>query len=428
MSDTNPPESADPPNQAAAAAPSTHPSMRHMVGSSLLSLLIVLVLLTVLRFLLPPLLESSRYSWHRGHLRAEYEQSAQNLKQISWEGLSQISRLVTKRVQPSVVHITVSNQQPLGSTLSRKPKNLIPKAGPNRETRLSPESNFDSFGATGQGSGVIVSDDGYILTNHHVLSGGVEITVYLADQRMLSAEIVGVDKTTDLALLKIDAQDLMPIDWGDSDTLEIGSPVWAVGSPFGLTGSVSFGILSGKHRVDLNANPQYRSSRERISSRYADLMQSDVAVNPGNSGGPLVNGRGEIIGINTAIVGESYRGVSFSIPSNIAKDVLSELIKHGRVRRGWLGVELVPEILSDTSVETPAVVVRAVVPDSPAAQANLVPGDRVTKLNDIDIVSVEQAIDTIRDTPAGESIQIHLQRDGQPIVVQAILGELSFAP
>jgi serine protease Do len=157
-------------------------------------------------------------------------------------------------------------------------------------------------------------------------------------------------------------------------------------------------------------------------------MQSDVAVNPGNSGGPLVNGRGEIIGINTAIVGESYRGVSFSIPSNIAKDVLSELIKHGRVRRGWLGVELVPEILSDTSVETPAVVVRAVVPDSPAAQANLVPGDRVTKLNDIDIVSVEQAIDTIRDTPAGESIQIHLQRDGQPIVVQAILGELSFAP
>jgi S1-C subfamily serine protease len=157
-------------------------------------------------------------------------------------------------------------------------------------------------------------------------------------------------------------------------------------------------------------------------------MQSDVAVNPGNSGGPLVNGRGEIIGINTAIVGESYRGVSFSIPSNVAKEVLDELIEHGRVRRGWLGVELVPEILSDTALETPAVVVRAVVPDSPAAQAGLAPGDRVIKLNEIEVVSVEQAIDTIRDTSAGESIRVHLQRDGQSIVVQATLGELNFAP
>lgn len=402
--------------------------MRHLVGSSLLSLLVVLVLLTALRYLLPPMLESSRYSWHRGHLRAEYEQSGEELQQVSWEGLSQVSRLVSKRVQPSVVHITVSNQQPLSSTLSRKPKDLVPKAGPNRETRWNAENGIDGFSSSGQGSGVIVSNDGYILTNHHVLNGGVEITVYLADQRILSAEIVGVDKTTDLALLKIDAQDLMPIHWGDSDAVEIGAPVWALGSPFGLTGSVSFGILSGKHRVDLNANPQYRSSRERISSRYADLMQSDVAVNPGNSGGPLVNGRGELIGINTAIVGESYRGVSFSIPSNVAKGVLDQLLQHGRVRRGWLGVELVPEVLTDPSIETPAIVVRAVVPDSPAAQAGLAPGDRVIKISDVEVASVEQAIDTIRDTPAGDTIEIHLQRDGQRVVVQAILGELSFAP
>jgi serine protease Do len=418
MSETNPNE----------PAPSNHPSMRHLIGSSLLSLVIVLVLLTVLRYLLPPMLESSRYSWHRGQLRAEYEQSGEKLEQISWDGLSEVSRLVTKRVQPSVVHITISNQQPLTSTLSRKPKDLLPKSGTNRETRWNADSGIDALSPSGQGSGVLVSNDGHILTNYHVLNGGVEITVYLTDQRMLPAEIVGVDKTTDLALLKIDAKDLMPIDWGDSDAVEIGAPVWAVGSPFGLTGSVSFGILSGKHRVDLNANPQYRSSRERISSRYADLMQSDVAVNPGNSGGPLVNGRGQIIGINTAIVGESYRGVSFSIPSNVAKEVLDQLLKHGRVRRGWLGVELVPEILTDPSIETPAVVVRAVVPDSPAAQAGLSPGDRVIKLNETEVVSVEQAIDTIRDTPAGASIEIHLQRDGQRVVVQTVLGELSFAP
>jgi S1-C subfamily serine protease len=216
MSDTN--------QEEPTAGSSNHPSMRHLVSSSLLSLLVVLVLLTVLRYLLPPMLESSRYSWHRGHLRAEYEQSGAELKQISWEGLTQVSRLVTKRVQPSVVHITVSNQQALSSSLSRKPRDLVPKAGPNRETRYN-NGGVDGFSASGQGSGVIVSQDGHILTNHHVLSGGVEVTVYLADQRILPAEIVGVDKTTDLALLKIDAENLMPIDWGDSDSIEIGSPV-----------------------------------------------------------------------------------------------------------------------------------------------------------------------------------------------------------
>ena len=402
--------------------------MRHLIGSSLLSLLVVLILLVVLRFLLPPMLEFSRYSWHRGHLRAEYEQSGQRLEKISLDGLSEVSRWVTKRAQPSVVHITVSNQQPLNATLSRKPKDTVPRTGPNRETRWNSESILDGLSPSGQGSGVIVSDDGHILTNHHVLNGGVDITVYLADQRIVQAEIIGVDPTTDLALLKIDANDLLPIDWGDSDNTEIGSPVWAIGSPFGLTGSVSFGILSGKHRVDLNANPQYRSSRERISSRYSDLMQSDVAVNPGNSGGPLVNGRGELIGINTAIVGETYRGVSFSIPSSVAKTVYQQLIQNGRVCRGWLGVELVPEILSETATENPSVVVRALVPDSPAALVGLEPGDRILKLNNIDIVSVEQAIDTIRDTPAGDTIDIHLQRDGQTSVVQATLGELRFAP
>jgi len=226
--------------------------MRHLIGSSLLSLLVVLILLVVLRFLLPPMLEFSRYSWHRGHLRAEYEQSAQRLEKISLDGLSEVSRWVTKRAQPSVVHITVSNQQPLNATLSRKPKDTVPRTGPNRETRWNSEGILDGLSPSGQGSGVIVSDDGHILTNHHVLNGGVDITVYLADQRIVQAEIIGVDPTTDLALLKIDANDLLPIDWGDSDNTEIGSPVWAIGSPFGLTGSVSFGILSGKHRVDLN--------------------------------------------------------------------------------------------------------------------------------------------------------------------------------
>lgn len=412
---------------AARTASNPAPTFASLCVSTLLSLGVVLVLLVCLRYLLPPMLESSRYSWHRGQLRAEYEMAGEQLERVSWEGLSQVSRAVAKRASPSVVHITVSNRNPQSQYLSREPLDAMPRSGPNREPGRNPELR-DYRNPSGQGSGVIVDARGYILTNYHVLEGGVDTTVYLADDRMVAAEIVGVDRTTDLALLKIEAGELMPIEWGDSDAMDVGSPVWALGSPFGLTGSVSFGILSGKHRVDLNANVQYRSSRDRISSRYSDLMQSDVAVNPGNSGGPLVNARGEMIGINTAIVGESYRGVSFSIPSNLAKEVFSQFMKHGRVRRGWLGVELVME-WPDGQRETPSsVVVKAVVPDSPAARAGIYPGDRITHFEGDTVVSVEQLIDAIRDATAEATVHLTLRRDDQSIDVEAKLGELSFAP
>ena len=390
---------------------SSTPTVWSLLVSTTFSLVGVLILLVCLRYLLPPMLESSRYSWHRGQLRAEYELAGQQLENVSWEGLSQVSQTVARRVNPSVVHIQLA----------------IPSDESENQSRWNPD--MKSFRIpSGQGSGIIVSEDGYILTNQHVLESNSEIQVYLADNRVLPAKVVGLDRTTDLALLKVDANDLLPITWGNSDELDIGSPVWAVGSPFGLAGSVSFGILSGKHRLDLNANPQYRGSRERITSRYSDLMQSDVAVNPGNSGGPLVNAKGELIGINTAIVGESYRGVSFSIPSRIAREVLDQFLAHGRVRRGWIGVELAMEIVPDGEDTKPRVVVRVVLPDSPADRAGIYPGDRITEFNGEIVNNVQELIDSIRTSPADETVSLKLDRDGTEVKVELTLGELNFAP
>ncbi len=395
----------------ASFASSSTPTVWSLMVSTTFSLLGVLILLVCLRYLLPPMLESSRYSWHRGQLRAEYELAGAQLENVSWEGLSQVSQTVARRVHPSVVHIQLSMKNGDSETISRWNPDM-------KSLRMT----------SGQGSGIIVSEDGYILTNQHVLESDAEIQVYLADNRVLPAKVVGLDRTTDLALLKVDAQDLLPITWGDSDDLDVGSPVWAVGSPFGLAGSVSFGILSGKHRLDLNANPQYRGSRERITSRYSDLMQSDVAVNPGNSGGPLVNGKGELIGINTAIVGESYRGVSFSIPSRIAREVLDQFLAHGRVRRGWVGVELAMEIIPEREDTKPRVVVRVVAPNSPAERAGIYPGDRITEFNGQPVVDVQQLIESIRTTPADSVIQLKIDRDGEELAIDLTLGELSFAP
>ena len=411
--DPNPSHSSVPAGsvRAGSAPAGSAPTVGSLLVSTMFSLGGVLILLVCLRYLLPPMLESSRYSWHRGQLRAEYELAGQQLQNVSWEGLSEISQTVTRRVNPSVVHIQVSLKDEDSERLGRWNPDLQGFRVPS-----------------GQGSGIVVSADGYILTNYHVLESNSDIQVYLPDNRTLPAKVVGVDRTTDLALLKVDANGLLPIAWGDSDEVDIGSPVWAIGSPFGLAGSVSFGILSGKHRIDLNANPQYRGSRERITSRYSDLMQSDVAVNPGNSGGPLVNGRGELIGINTAIVGESYRGVSFSIPSRIAREVLDQFMAHGRVRRGWLGVELAAEIVPEGETTVPRVVVRSVAPDSPANRAGIYPGDRILEFNGKPVGSVQELIDSIRTTPAEASALLKLDRDGSEVAIELTLGELNYAP
>ena len=314
----------------------------------------------------------------------------------------------------------------------------------------------------GQGSGVIVDSRGYILTNYHVIndeedrmSRNDRINVYLADERTCKAELIGFDSARDLAVLKIEANDLMPITWGDSECLDVGAPVWAVGSPFGLTGSITFGILSGKHRLDLSGTSYERrflgdSQRNgQMNARYTDLMQSDVAVNPGNSGGPLVNGRGELIGINTAIIGEAYRGVSFSIPSSIAKIVFDKIVESGSMRPGWLGVQLVrvsewqqllaaqnnPLGFVDGIEEPSAKTIRAKAPlrgavvrelvgqDSPAAIAGLRVGDWIQEIDNHPVKGVEDLIFAIGKTSVGSKVQLTIERNGHRNQIDVVIGE-----
>ncbi len=422
------------------------PTAVSLLLSTFLSLVVVLVLLIALRFLLPSMLEFSRYAWHRGQLRAEYEMAGQQLERVSWEGLSTVSQTVAKRVSPSVVHIMMSTLDPNASDQSLEMKL---RSNPRR-TKV------------GQGSGIVVDNRGYVLTNYHVLDDGSQIIVILADERTCTAELVGFDKLTDLAVLKINAVDLLPISWGDSDCIDVGSPVWAVGSPFGLTGSVTFGILSSKHRLDLSGtsyedtirNPLTRGDTRKASPTYSDLMQSDVAVNPGNSGGPLVNSRGEMIGINTAIIGESYRGVSFSIPSNIARVVFQQILESGKMRRGWVGVKLEKasewKRLTQSSLpfqpphssQTPetdeeplehalewaklpirGAVVSGVFESSPAFNAGLKVGDTIVQINGHQVKGVEDLIFEIGKTPVGDQVALTVDRNEERMKINVKVSE-----
>src|SRR5690349_19720543 len=180
----------------------------------------------------------------------------------------------------------------------------------------------------GQGSGVIVSPDGYVLTNNHVIDGAREVTVTLPDKREFQGKIVGADPKTDLAVVKIDGQNLPSVAWGDASKLQVGEYVLAVGNPFGLNSTVTLGIVSalGRGRMGI--------------TQYEDFIQTDAAINPGNSGGALVNTRGELVGINTAILSQSggYQGISFVVPTSMSKPIYESLIKHGKVVRGYLGI------------------------------------------------------------------------------------------
>lgn len=371
------------------------------ITQALITMCMLACTLAAARFLVPTIIEEARYSWRRGQLRADYEASGDGLSMVGMDALSAAYQMVTQRVAPSVVHIEVIRTEDFGRSNFRT---------------IAKGSEFD-VPSRDQGSGVVVSEDGYVVTNHHVVSGGSLITVGLSDGRRVRAKVVGSDPPTDIALLKIEADGLTPIDWADSDDTEVGTPVWAVGSPFGLDRTVTFGILSGKHRA------------AKAGTSYQDFMQSDVAVNPGNSGGPLVDGRGRLVGINTAIVGETYRGVSFSIPSNVARRVFQRLRDTGTFERGWLGVELakVPDGIIPTGLSPGhgAMVSRLVDSAAPAAIAGLATGDIIVAFEGDQVSDQGALMRMVGNWPAGQTAMLDVLRNGAH---QAIAVEIGSRP
>jgi len=270
---------------------------------------------------------------------------------------------------------------------------------------------------TSLGSGVIVSDQGYILTNNHVIEGADEIRVSLHDGRSAAATVVGTDKEADLAVLKVELDKLPTITLGDSDRLRVGDVVLAIGNPFGVGQTVTQGIVSATGRSELGINT------------FENFIQTDAAINPGNSGGALITARGELIGINTAIFSQSggSEGIGFAIPVSLAKGSMAQIVEKGYVSRGWLGVEiqeLSPSLAESFGLDVQkGVIIAGVLRNGPADKAGLEPGDIMLQLNGKEVETAHAALNAIAQTRPGDQITIHGIRNGKPLDAKATVAE-----
>jgi serine protease Do len=276
----------------------------------------------------------------------------------------------------------------------------------------------EQFKQRGTGSGVIISADGYIVTNHHVVDGAEEVTVTLADQQELKAQVVGRDAKTDLAVLKVEAKGPLPVaTLGDSEALQVGDWVIAIGNPFGLSHTVTAGIVSAKDRV-IGAGP------------YDDFIQTDASINPGNSGGPLFNTRGEVVGINTAIVPQG-QGIGFAIAVNTARPLIPQLVSKGVVTRGYLGVNvqsITPELAKALSLEEhQGALVADVMAGAPADRAGLKRGDVIVAFNGKAVDSSRDLPTMVANTPVGQEVTLTVVRRGQRQELSVSVGKLPAA-
>ena len=319
------------------------------------------------------------------------------------------------QVSPSVVNITTSSMVaastegtpmvPPGSPFEDFFKDFMDKNGqggdqPQRQEAL--------------GSGFVVSADGFIVTNNHVIEGADEISVEFFDGKKLDAKLIGTDLKTDIAVLKVETEEKLPfVALGDSDQMRVGDWVMAMGNPLGQGFSVSAGIISARGR--------------ELSGTYDDFLQTDAAINKGNSGGPLFNMEGQVIGVNTAILSPSGGsiGIGFSMASNVVSKVVDQLEKYGETRRGWLGVKIqdvTPDVADamGLSVQTGALITD--VPDGPAKDAGLLSGDVITSFNGKEIKDVRDLTRTVADSPIGEEVPVLVLRDGKETTVPVKLG------
>jgi serine protease Do len=309
------------------------------------------------------------------------------------EDLEQVITDLAERVKPSVV-------------------NVLPAHGPGR-SRDNPRERLPN--SPGSGSGVIVDPHGYIITNNHVVGEATEVEIRLSDKTKFIAQLVGKDPDTDLAVLKITTDRALPAaSFGDSSSVKVGQWVMAVGNPFGLDRTVTLGVVSGIGRENMNL------------SRYENFIQTDASINPGNSGGPLFNIHGEVIGINTAIINFA-QGIGFAIPSNMAKQVMQQLLQRGKVVRGWLGVGIQP-VTADLATkfavnENEGVLVNEVFENDPAAQAGIKPGDIITKVDGKTVDTPNTLSRLIAALAPGATTHIEVVRDGKRQILPVPLSE-----
>jgi len=270
---------------------------------------------------------------------------------------------------------------------------------------------------TSLGSGVIVSSQGYILTNNHVIQGADEIRVVLANGENPAATVVGTDPDTDLAVLKINYVKLPAITIGQSKVLRVGDVVLAIGNPFGVGKTVTMGIVSATGRNQLGINT------------FENFIQTDAAINPGNSGGALINANGKLVGINTAIFSRSggSQGIGFAIPASLARDVMQQIVEHGRVLRGWLGIEaqdLTESLAESLGFEnTNGVLIAGVLRDSPANKAQLKAGDVIVTINFKPIINSRDSLNQIAGFPPNTNITLGIIRQGKKIEIDAVVSE-----
>ncbi len=320
---------------------------------------------------------------------------------------------IVRAVSPSVVNISSTK------TVRRQGQEdffdfFAPVPTPETKTKRWKEQSL--------GSGVVVSPDGLIVTNNHVVEQSDDIRVILYDKRSFKARVIGSDPKTDIAIIKIDARGLQTIPWSDSDRLQVGEFVLAIGNPFGLTHTVTMGIISAVGRADVGI------------SDYEDFIQTDAAINPGNSGGPLVNTKGELIGINTAIFSRTggYQGIGFAVPSNMVRSVIDQLLKEGKVTRGWLGVtiqELTPELAQKFGLSAPeGALISDVMKGSPAHKAGVLRGDIITRFNGKRLRDVASLRNMVAQTRIGSEVELIILRKGKEYSVRVKIVEMPSEP